>query len=326
MTEMLRKTDRIFVAGHRGLVGSALVDCLKKRGYHDIITRTRDELDLLNTEAVSRFYEEAKPDVVFVAAAKVGGIQANNIYRADFIYQNLQIQNNLIWGAHIANVRRLIFLGSSCVYPKEAPQPIPEEALLTSVLEYTNRPYAIAKIAGLELVHTLRLQYGRDYFSVMPTNLYGPRDNFDLENSHVLPALIRKCVEAHAENRSEIVVWGTGEPLREFMHARDCADSIVFLAEKLNDSVFESPKFKKAHYAHINSGTGQEIRIGQLAETIARLVGFKGTIRFDRTKPDGTMRKVVDSQVLASLGWKANISLEDGIRETIEWFKSVKWV
>lgn len=317
----LKHSDKIFVAGHRGLVGSAIVEVLEKRGYKNIITRTRDELNLLDTAAVDQFYAAEKPDFVFVAAAKVGGILANNTYRADFIWENLQIQNNLIWGAHKADVRQLVFLGSSCIYPKEAPQPMPETCLLTGPLEYTNRPYALAKIAGLELVNSLRLQYGRDYFSVMPTNLYGPRDNFHPENSHVLPALIRRFVEAVETGAKEVVIWGSGEPRREFMYSLDCADAIVFLAEKMDQKSWEDLPQVKAGFFHINVGTGEDITIRELAQCIAETVGYKGEIKFDRSKPDGTMRKLLDISELHRKGWAPRWSLISGVDATKKWYR-----
>lgn len=317
---MLSKTDKIFVAGHRGLVGSALVETLTKRGYSNIVTRSRDELDLRDANAVSQFYKVEKPSVVFVAAAKVGGIHANNTYRADFIYENLLIQNNLVWGAHLADVARLVFLGSSCIYPRNAPQPMPETCLLQSELEYTNRPYALAKIAGLELVDGLRKQYGRDYFSVMPTNLYGPRDNFHPENSHVLPGLIRRFCEAKQNHAKEMVVWGTGTPRRELMYSLDCADAIVFLAEKLTSNLIENSMVGQARWSHVNVGSGDEVTIAQLAAVVAEAVGFDGKLVFDTSKPDGTPRKLLDTTFLQSLGWKRSMELKDGIKVSVDWY------
>ena len=316
----LSKNDKIYVAGHRGLVGSAIVESLKARGYDKIVTRTRSELDLLDAVAVQRFYAEEKPDVVFVAAAKVGGIHANNVYRADFIYENLVIQNNVIWNAHLSGVHRLVFLGSSCIYPRNAPQPMPETCLLTGELEYTNRPYAIAKIAGLELVNSLRLQYGRDYFSVMPTNLYGPGDNFHPENSHVLPALIRRFVEAKESGAKSVTVWGTGKPRREFMYSLDCADAIVHLAESIAlGSLEDSPQGQKGFY-HINVGTGEDISIEELTRIIADAVGFTGLVVFDTEKPDGTPMKLLDVSHLRNTRWKRFRSLQLGIIETLKWY------
>ena len=318
----LSKNDKIYVAGHRGLVGSAIVESLRARGYEKIITRPRSELDLLDAVAVQRFYAEEKPDVVFVAAAKVGGIHANNVYRADFIYENLVIQNNVIWNAHQSDVHRLVFLGSSCIYPRNAPQPMPETCLLTGELEYTNRPYALAKIAGLELVNSLRLQYGRDYFSVMPTNLYGPGDNFHPENSHVLPALIRRFVEAKASGAKSVTVWGTGTPKREFLYSQDCADAIVHLAASIKvDSLEDSPQGKKGFF-HVNVGTGKDVSISDLAQTIARVVDYHGLIEFDSSRPDGTPRKLLDICYLSEMGWSPRFTLEHGIAKTLNWFKS----
>lgn len=321
----VQKSDRIFVAGHKGLVGSALVKTLKQRGYENLILRSRKELDLENSQAVRAFYEKEKPNVVFVAAAKVGGIYANNTYRADFISQNLSIQNNVIWGAHLASVHRLIFLGSSCIYPREAPQPMPETCLLTGPLEYTNRPYAIAKIAGLELVQSIRKQYGRDYFSVMPTNLYGPQDRFDPEESHVIPALIQRFHHASVSGEKTVKVWGSGKPLREFMFSLDCADAIVFLAEKLSKEALDNSAIGKAGWSHMNVGSGQEVSIKHLAKLIAQVTKYKGQIEFDSSKPDGVKQKLLDSGFLHSLGWKPHSSLEQGLEETCSWYeKSVE--
>ena len=316
----LSKNDKIYVAGHRGLVGSAIVESLKARGYEKIITRTRRELDLLDAVAVQRFYAEEKPDVVFVAAAKVGGIHANNVYRAEFIYENLVIQNNVIWNAHLSGVHRLVFLGSSCIYPRNASQPMPETCLLTGELEYTNRPYALAKIAGLELVNSLRLQYGRDYFSVMPTNLYGPGDNFHPENSHVLPALIRRFVEAREAAGKLVTVWGTGMPKREFMYSRDCADAIVHLAESLSPDILNDTPQGKRGLFHVNVGTGEDVSIQMLSATIAKVTEYRGNIQFDPSKPDGTPRKLLDIRCLREMGWSQCRTLEEGIRETVAWY------
>jgi GDP-L-fucose synthase len=315
----MNKDDRIFVAGHRGLVGQAIVRNLQKRGYNNILVQTRQQLDLQNMDAVSIYLREQRPHVVFVAAAKVGGIHANNTFRADFLLENLNIQNNVLWGSHLADVRRVIFLGSSCIYPKLASQPMAESCLLTGPLEPTNRPYAIAKIAGLELIDGLRRQYGRDYFSVMPTNLYGPGDNFDLENSHVLPALIRKIVTAKDEGKPVVEIWGTGKPLREFMYSDDCADAIITVAEKC-DAHF----LNQLGYSHINIGTGQEISIKDLAHLISRIVGFEGELQFNADRLDGAPRKLLDVGHLAGLGWQPQVSLEAGIRFTIDWYRSLK--
>ncbi|MBB3282873.1 GDP-L-fucose synthase [Mitsuaria sp. PDC51] len=293
---------KIFVTGHRGMVGSALVRQLNAEGYQRIITRSRDQLDLLSQTAVTEFLATEQPDYVFIAAAKVGGIQANNQYRADFLYQNLMIEANLIHGAHLAGVQRLMFLGSSCIYPRDCAQPIKEEYLLTGPLEQTNEPYAIAKIAGIKLAESYNRQYGREYISVMPTNLYGPNDNYDLANSHVLPALLRKAHEAKLRGDSEYVVWGSGTPRREFLYVDDLADACVYLM--------------KQGYAGplLNVGTGEDVTIRELAETVMDIVGFEGRIVFDSTKPDGTPRKLLDVSKLAALGWRARTSLRDGIR------------
>lgn len=293
---------KIFVTGHRGMVGSALVRQLHAQGYTNVVTRSRDQLDLLDQRAVTDFMAAEKPDYVFIAAAKVGGIQANNLYRADFLYQNLLIEANLIHGAHLAGVQRLMFLGSSCIYPRDCAQPIKEEYLLTGPLEQTNEPYAIAKIAGIKLAESYNRQYGREYVSVMPTNLYGPNDNYDLANSHVLPALLRKAHEAKLRGDAEYVVWGTGTPRREFLYVDDLADACVFL-------------MKQGYTGSLlNVGTGEDVTIRELAETVMETVGFAGRIVFDSTKPDGTPRKLLDVSKLAALGWRARTSLRDGIR------------
>ena len=297
----MQKDAKIFIAGHRGMVGSALVRRLQSAGYSQVITASRAELDLLDQRAVHDFVKARQPDYIYIAAAKVGGIQANNVYRAEFLYQNLVIEANLINAAHQAGVQRLMFLGSSCIYPKLAPQPLKEDYLLTGPLEPTNEPYAIAKIAGIKLCDAYNDQYGRQYISVMPTNLYGPNDNYDLNNSHVLPALIRKAHEAKQRGDSELVVWGTGTPLREFLYADDLADACVYLMEQ----GYSGPL--------VNIGTGTDIAIRELAETVVRVVGFEGKLTFDTSKPDGTPRKLMDVSRLKGLGWQASTGLADGI-------------
>lgn len=301
-------TSRIYVAGHRGLVGSALVRKLQLLGYSHIITRTRLELNLENQSEVFQFFQEEQPEYVFLAAAKVGGIQANNIYRADFLLQNLKIQNNVIEAAYQHKVKKLMFLGSSCIYPKMAPQPLNESYLLTGELEPTNEPYAIAKIAGIKLCESFNRQYGTNYISVMPTNLYGINDNFNLENSHVLPALIRKFVTAKEENLTSVTIWGTGSPLREFLHVDDMADACIYLMNTYSRNEF------------VNIGTGSDITIKDLAFMIKKLSGFEGELIFDSTKPDGTPRKLLDVSKLNQLGWTARITLEEGIKNTIDWY------
>lgn len=300
------KQSKIFVTGHRGMVGSALVRRLQSGGYTQVITRSRTELDLLDQRAVHAFLAEERPDYLFIAAAKVGGIHANNLYRADFLYQNLLIESNLVHGAHLAGVQRLMFLGSSCIYPRDCPQPIREDYLLTGPLEPTNEPYAIAKIAGIKLAEAYNQQYGRQYVSVMPTNLYGPNDNYDLANSHVLPALLRKAHDAKLRGDDEYVVWGSGTPMREFLYVDDLADACVHLMEQGYDGPL------------VNIGTGTDVTIRELAETVMEVVGFEGRITFDATKPDGTPRKLLDVSRLAGLGWTAKTGLRDGIRLAYE--------
>lgn len=304
------RNAKIFVTGHRGMVGSALVRRLQAGGYARILTAPRSELDLLDQRAVQEFLAREKPDYIFIAAAKVGGIQANNLYRADFLYQNLLIEANLIHGAHLAGVQRLMFLGSSCIYPRDCPQPIREEYLLTGPLEATNEPYAIAKIAGIKLAESYNRQHGRQYVSVMPTNLYGPNDNYDLANSHVLPALIRKAHEAKLRGDSEYVVWGSGTPRREFLYVDDLADACVHLMERGHDGEL------------VNIGTGEDVTIRELAETVMRVVGFEGRIVFDTSKPDGTPRKLLDVSRLAALGWRAHTPLREGIRSAYQEYLS----
>ena len=304
----MNKDAKIYVAGHRGLVGSAIVRNLQNKGYTNIIYRTHKELDLINQEAVRTFFQEEKPEYVFLAAAKVGGIHANNTYPADFIYDNLMIQNNVIKAAHDFEVKKLLFLGSTCIYPKMAPQPIKEEYLLTGALEETNEAYAIAKIAGLEMCKFFKRQYGDNFISCMPTNLYGPNDNFDLKNSHVLPALIRKFHEAKVNNSEVVEVWGTGTPLREFLYVDDMADACVFLMENYDGE------------QHVNIGTGEEVSIRELAETVKEVVGFEGELVFNTDMPDGTPRKLTTVDKLHGLGWKHKVSLNEGIRLAYNWF------
>ena len=303
--------SKIYIAGHRGLVGSAIVRALKKQGYNNFILRTHSELDLLDQKSATDFFKKEKPEYVFLAAAKVGGIMANRTYPADFIYQNLQIQNNIIHHSYLNGVKKLLFLGSSCIYPKLCSQPIKEEYLLTGELEPTNEPYAIAKIAGIKMCPAYNKQYETDFISVMPTNLYGPNDNFDLENSHVLPALIRKFHEAKINNQNEIVVWGTGAPKREFLHVDDLADACIFLMNNYDNSEI------------INIGTGEDISIKELAEMIKEITGFTGEINWDASKPNGTPRKLLDVGKLHNLGWKHQINLPDGILSVYEWYQSV---
>ena len=302
------KTAKIYVAGHRGMVGSAMVRRLEKAGFHHFVTRTSSELDLRNQQAVADFFAEEKPDYVVLAAAKVGGINANNIYRAEFLYDNLMIQNNVIHNAHLSGVQKLLFLGSSCIYPKMAPQPLREEALLTGELESTNEPYAIAKIAGIKLCDAYRSQYGSNFISAMPTNLYGPHDNYDLKNSHVLPALIRKFHEAKQAGDAEVEVWGTGTPRREFLHVDDLADACYWLLENHNEPGL------------VNVGTGKDLSIRELAELVQHIVGFEGAIRFNTNYLDGTPRKLMDVSKLTGYGWQANIGLEPGIRAVYDDF------
>lgn len=304
----MHKEARIFVAGHRGLVGSALVRRLRAEGFRNLILRTRTELDLTDAKAVDRFFAEERPEYVFLAAAKVGGILANSTYPADFIRINLQIQLNVIDAAYRNGVKKLLFLGSSCIYPKYAPQPIREEYLLTGPLEPTNEAYAVAKIAGIKMGQAYRRQYGFNVISLMPTNLYGPGDNFDLETSHVVPALIRKFHEAKEAGRKEVVVWGTGNPRREFLHVDDLADAALFLMER-----YDSEEI-------INVGVGEDISIRELAGLIAEVVGFEGEIVYDTTKPDGTPRKLLDVSRLFAMGWRPKISLREGLASTYRWF------
>ena len=295
------KKDKIYIAGHRGMVGSAIHRRLKREGFENFVFRTSDELDLRNQQAVADFFAKEEPAYVFLAAAKVGGILANNTYRAEFLYDNLMIQSNIIENSFRQGVKKLLFLGSSCIYPKLAPQPLKEEYLLTGLLEPTNEPYAIAKIAGIKMCDAYRSQYGCNFISVMPTNLYGPNDNYDLKNSHVLPALLRKFHEAKINDQQEVVVWGSGTPRREFLHADDMADACVFLMKNYSEEGL------------INIGVGEDLSIKELAELMKEITGFKGEIVFDTTKPDGTPRKLMDVSRLSALGWKACVTLKDGI-------------
>jgi len=359
-------TSKIYVAGHRGLVGSAIVKNLESKGYTNIIARTHHELDLLNQQAVEEFFEMEKPEYVILAAAKVGGIVANNTYRAEFIYENIQIQNNIIHNAYKNDVKKLLFLGSTCIYPKDAPQPMKEDALLTSPLEYTNEPYAIAKIAGIKMCESYNLQYGTNFISVMPTNLYGPHDNFNLETSHVLPALIRKIhlgkaletkdwsiirndlnnlpIEGVNGSSSEdkiltvlskygltstplttqVEIWGTGKPMREFLWSEDMADACVFLMENRDFKDTYEPEQQEIKNTHINIGTGVEISIEELAKTIKDVIGFEGKLFFNIEKPDGTMRKLTDPSKLHGLGWHHKIELKEGISKIYDWYTRVR--
>ncbi|VBB43301.1 bifunctional GDP-fucose synthetase: GDP-4-dehydro-6-deoxy-D-mannose epimerase and GDP-4-dehydro-6-L-deoxygalactose reductase [uncultured Paludibacter sp.] len=353
----MNKDSKIYVAGHLGLVGSAIWNNLKMKGYTNLIGKSIKELDLMDGASVARFFEEEKPEYVFLAAAHVGGIVANNVYRADFIYRNLQIQNNVIGESYKYGVKKLLFLGSTCIYPKEAPQPMSEDALLTSPLEYTNEPYAIAKIAGLKMCESFNIQYGTNFIAVMPTNLYGPNDNFDLEKSHVLPAMIRKiyladCLKNNKwdaiikdmnkrpvegvsgqNSKDEIIeklskygitsqsvnLWGTGKPMREFLWSEEMADACVFVMENVD---FEDLKQGKTEIrnCHINIGTGKEISIADLANLVKTTISYSGEIKFDTTKPDGTMRKLIDVSKLNSLGWKHKIEIEEGVKKLYDWY------
>jgi GDP-L-fucose synthase len=310
----MEKTSKIYIAGQRGMVGSAIMRNLQSKGFTNFVTRTSKELDLRNSQAVSDFFVEEKPDYVFLAAAKVGGIQANNVFRADFIYENLMIQNNVIHNSYLNGVKKLLFLGSSCIYPKLAPQPLKEEYLLTGLLEETNEPYAIAKIAGIKMCESYKRQYGCNFISVMPTNMYGPNDSYNLNNSHVLPALIRKFHDAKESNLPSVEMWGTGLPMREFLHADDLGDACVFLMNNYNGEQF------------VNIGSGKDLTIKDLALLIKNIVGFKGEITHDLSKPDGTPRKLMDVSYLHSLGWKHKIELPEGIKQVYEDFKNKEGV
>ena len=305
----MEKEAKIYVAGHRGMVGSAIVRKLQSLGYCNIITRNSAELDLRNQQLVFDFFNQEKPHYVFLAAAKVGGIMANNHYRAEFLYDNLQIQNNVIHASYLNNVKKLLFLGSSCIYPKRAPQPLKEEYLLTGTLEPTNEPYAIAKICGIKMCEAYRSQYSCNYISAMPTNLYGPNDNYDLKNSHVLPALLKKFHAAKTEGKPEVEIWGTGTPMREFLHVDDLADACYFLMQHYNE-----PEL-------VNVGTGSDISIKDLAMIIKEITGFKGTVYFDKSKPDGTPRKLLDVSKLHNMGWKHKINLREGIESVYQGVK-----
>jgi GDP-L-fucose synthase len=310
---MMNLNDKIYIAGHRGMTGSAILRQLKAEGYKNLLLRTSSELDLRDQKSVSEFFEKEKPDYVFLAAAKVGGIIANNTFKGDFIYENLMIQNNVIHQSYVNNVKKLMFLGSSCIYPKMAPQPLKEEYMLTGELEPTNEPYAIAKIAGIKMCDAYRDQFGCNFISVMPTNLYGPNDNYDLENSHVLPAMLRKFISAKRDGNLYVTIWGTGTPRREFLHANDLADACLFLMKNYNESGI------------INIGLGEDISIFDLAILVKKIVGFEGEILTDISKPDGTPRKLMDVSKLSTLGWKAKISLEEGVRKVYDEVKNVNW-
>jgi len=302
----MEKHSRIYIAGHRGMVGSAIYRLLEKEGYHNLIVRSSAELDLRRQADVEAFFEQERPEYVFLAAAKVGGIQANNVYRADFLYDNLAIQNHIIHSSWKIGVKKLLFLGSSCIYPKLAPQPLREEYLLSGLLEPTNEPYAIAKIAGIKMCESFRRQYGCNFISAMPTNLYGPNDNYDLNNSHVLPALLRKMHQAKVSGAATVSIWGSGTPLREFLHVDDLARACHFLMQEYNEELF------------VNVGFGSDVSIRELAMLIREVVGFEGTLEFDSSKPDGTPRKLMDSSLLRSLGWKPEIELREGIASTYQ--------
>ncbi|MFV7234921.1 GDP-L-fucose synthase [Flavobacterium sp. ZB4R12] len=309
----MNKQDKIYIAGHRGMVGSAILRALQAEGYTNFLLRTSAELDLRNQQVVTDFFTKEKPDYVFLAAAKVGGIIANNTYRADFIYENLMIQNNVIHQAYVNNVKKLMFLGSSCIYPKMAPQPLKEDYLLTGLLEPTNEPYAIAKIAGIKMCDGYRDQYGCNFISVMPTNLYGPNDNYDLTTSHVLPAMLRKFIMAKRNGDASVTIWGTGSPKREFLHADDLAEACLFLMENYNEAGL------------VNIGIGEDISILDLARLVKEVVGFEGDIVTDTSKPDGTPRKLMDVSKLNGLGWKAKISLAEGIQKVYDEIKDTAW-
>jgi len=316
----MNSKNKIYIAGHNGMVGSAIVRKLREKGFMNIITCSSSELDLANQQNVHNFLQEKKPDYVVIAAAKVGGIHANDSYPAEFIYQNLMIEANLIHGAYLAGVNNLLFLGSSCIYPKESLQPIKEDYLLGGRLEPTNEPYAISKIAGIKLCESYNRQYGTDYRSIMPTNLYGPNDNFHLENSHVIPALIRKFHEAKVENKPFVEIWGSGKPMREFLHVNDMADASIYIMD-LDKRMLENET--DPMLSHINIGTGTDITIKDVAQIVKEVVGFYGKIIFNAKMPDGTKRKLLDVSKIESLGWKSTIALKDGLKETYEWFLKI---
>ncbi|SEP82704.1 GDP-L-fucose synthase [Hyunsoonleella jejuensis] len=347
----MNKTSKIFVAGHKGLVGSAILRNLKNRGYSNVITKTHAQLDLVQQEAVAKFFAEEKPEYVFLAAAKVGGIMANNSYRADFIYENLMIQNNVIHQSYVNNVKKLLFLGSTCIYPKNCPQPMKEEYLLTDTLEYTNEPYAIAKIAGIKMCESYNIQYGTNFISVMPTNLYGPYDNFDLETSHVLPALIRKTHLAKLLSNADydavlkdlnlksideaklyllkmgvsaksVEIWGTGKPKREFLWSEDMADACIFIMENRDFKDMFSESQMEIRNTHINIGTGKDISIKDLALIIKTTVDYQGDFVFNSEKPDGTLKKLTDTSKINALGWKHNVEIEEGVKTLYKWYIS----
>ncbi|MBP9214990.1 MAG: GDP-L-fucose synthase [Chitinophagaceae bacterium] len=309
----MNTSSKIYIAGHRGMVGSAIERNLRSKGFNNIVTRTSKELDLRNQQAVNNFFEIEQPNIVILAAAKVGGIVANNTYRADFIYENLMIEANVIHAAYIQKVEKLLFLGSSCIYPKMAPQPLKEEYLLSGYLEQTNQPYAIAKIAGIELCNSYRTQYGCNFISAMPTNLYGPNDNYDLNNSHVLPALLRKFITAKKQGAASVELWGTGTPKREFLHVDDLAEACFFLLENYNEEGL------------VNVGVGNDVTILELAQLVKKVVGFDGTIELNTAKPDGTPRKLLDVAKINAMGWKAAIGLEEGIQKVYQEIKDNNW-
>lgn len=318
----MNKNAKIYVAGHQGLVGSAIVKNLLSKNYNNLIYQTHKQLDLSNQAAVAQFFVKQKPEYVILAAAKVGGINANNIYRADFIYQNLEIQNNVIHQSYLNGVKKLLFLGSTCIYPKDAPQPICEDSLLTSPLEYSNEPYAIAKIAGMKLCESYNLQYGTNFISAMPTNLYGKNDNFDLATSHVIPALINKIHKAKTQHHNEVEIWGSGKPKREFLYSEDMADACIFLLQNIDFKDTHPSNQKQIRNTHINIGTGVDIAIKDLALLIKKVINFKGKLQFNTNKPDGTMRKLTNPNKLYQLGWRPKIELEQGLKLVYDWYKT----